>query len=327
MKYLFITLSLLTISALPAYAQEDFRAVTTATIEISPEFPEPSSKVTAKAISFSFDIDRASIQWFLNGRGLEQGTGLKEISFEIGPLGSENILKTVITPQGGGGQIIKTTEIRPQAIDLLVEAKSFIPPWYKGGGVVTAGSRIKVIAIPHFISDGARLDPKTLVYNWKVDGETRGDLSGRGRQSLVFKAPAISSAITEISVKISSPQGSLESEAQTFVETQSPKLLFYERRPLEGLISSEALSARTIAAGSRLEVEAVPFFANISSLKELSFSWKFDGAEVASNPREPNVFVVKSEAGGAGQAFIETAAQSLRNILEELSASFYVFTQ
>ena len=327
MKYLFITLLLLTISASLARAQEDFQSVTTATIEISPEFPEPFSKVTAKAISFSFDMDRASIQWFLNGRGLEQGTGLKEIFFEIGPLGSENILKAVITPQGGGGQIIKTAEIRPQAIDLLVEAKSFIPPWYKGGGVVTAGSRIKVIAVPHFISDGARLDSKTLVYDWKIDGETRGDLSGRGRQSLVFKAPAISSAVTEISVKISSPQGNIESEARTFVETRSPELLFYERRPLEGLISSEALSVRTITAGSRLEIEAVPFFANISSLKELVFSWKFDGAEVLPNPREPNLFVVKSETGNSGQAFIETAAKNLKNILEEVSASFYVFTQ
>ncbi|MDP3784565.1 MAG: hypothetical protein Q8R12_00585 [bacterium] len=326
MKKVFKTLLVLLLTPAFYASAQTLGDVSSITIDLSPKVPAPLETVGARLSTFSFDADRAYIQWILDGRTLAAGTGVKDVSFQTGTAGSVSRLSVRVSP-AGGETLEKTIEIRPAAIDLLIESESFLPSWYRGAAVAPPAGGVKVVAIANFVSGGSKFDPKTLIYNWSIDGEIRGDLSGRGRDSIKIKASRVEGDPIEVSVNISSPDNSIQARALTRIEAQKPKLLFYERRPLEGLVSSEALSARTIAAGSRFEVEAVPFFTNISSLKELVFSWKFDSAEIASNPREPNVFVVKSEAGGAGRAFIEAAIKNLKNILEEVSASFYVFTQ
>ncbi|MEK7085147.1 MAG: hypothetical protein AAB904_01315, partial [Patescibacteria group bacterium] len=155
-------------------------------VKISPQVPGPFTKVQAEANSFTFDIDRANIRWILNGRVISQGIGVKTASFETGGIGSAYTLRVVVSPQNGG-TLEKSIEIRPAAIDLLIESKSFVPDWYKGASLLTPGGEFTVVAIPHFSSQGARLKPETLNYVWKVDGRARSDLSGRGRQSITIK--------------------------------------------------------------------------------------------------------------------------------------------
>jgi hypothetical protein len=294
-------------------------------VELSPKFPGPSSEVRAKLVSFTFDEDRATIEWILDGKRISEGVGAKEVSFSVGPLGSISTLRVLASPQEGG-RIEKTLEIRPSSIDMLVQSQSYIPPWYKGAPVVTPKGQVRVVAIPHFIFQGGRLDPKTLIYNWKLDGVVRGDLSGRGRQSLNFRSPLTSGQRTKISVAISSPQETFESVAEVIVETQKPEIQFYERRPLEGLISSQALSSKTIKGGSELEVEAVPFFMNFTSLQELNFNWSLEG-NIALEPYSggrPNIFLVKPIQGSSGNALIKLVINNLKNVLEQISASFSI---
>ncbi len=326
MKYDLIILSIVVWGLALSAGAQGLGVVNSFSMDISPKFPEPLSEAKAKLTSFSFDIDRASIQWILNGRTISRGIGVKEISFEVGPLGSVSTLRAIISPQGGG-TIEKTLEIRPQEIDMLIEGAGYIPPWYRGAAVVTPASQVKVVAIPNFVFQGSRLDPRSLVYNWKVDNVVRGDLSGRGKQSVDLRAPALPGARTKIEVEISSPLETLKHRALTFIQTQSPELLFYERRPLEGIITSEALRVKTIPAGENLEVQAVPFFMNFSSLGELNFNWNFDGETVLPNSREPDVFLVKSQEGTAGEAFIRLIVNNLRNVLETISASFRVYVE
>ena len=311
----------------PSAQAQIFEAVTSVSLAITPEFPEPNSEVRARIITYSFDLDRASVEWVLNGRRLGAGVGLKEVSFMSGPAGSAGVLKVRVSPQGGPGVVEKTLEIRPAAADLLVETDNFVPYWYRGGKVVSPASRVKVVAIPHFIFEGARLDPKSLVYEWRLDGERQGEKSGRGRQSFSFKMPRAAGEPVEISVKISSPQGTLNAEARTAIEAQNPQILFYEKKPLLGLVSSEAMTAKVITPGSSLEVEAVPFFMNASSLKDLNFRWNFDGAEVAPDPAEPNVFLVKSNSGSSGSALLNLIVNNLKSVLEEARASLNIYAQ
>ena len=322
---LFLLSALLALAASMASAQV-FETAASVNLIISPEFPEPLSETSAKITTFSFDLDRANIQWILNGRVVSQGVGVKEISFRTGAPGSVSALRAVISPQGGG-RIEKAVEIRPEAIDLLVDSKSYVPFWYKGAPLVTPGGMVRAIAMPHFIFQGSRLDPKTLIYQWEVDGEVRGDLSGRGRQTLEFKAPNLAGVETKVAVKISSPQGSLAARASTFIGTRSPELIFYERHPLEGLLTSQALYVKTLAAGENLEAGAVPFFANFGSKSELDFGWSFDGEAVEPNPLEPDIFLIKSVAGILGQAEVGLVIKNLKNILEELQASFLVYVE
>ncbi len=296
-----------------------------AAVELTPALPQPSSEVRAKVISFSFDVERASILWTLNGRRLLEGRGAKELAFEVGPVGSLNELEVTISPQEGGF-IEKRVEIRPQGVDLLIEPESFTPPWYKGAAVASPGSRIRVIAIPNFIFARSRLDPKTLIYNWRIGDVAKGDLSGRGKQSLALRAPAVSGANTAVTVKVSSPQGDL-AEAQTFITASPPEILSYERAPLEGLRVSEALGIKTISAGANLEIQAVPFFMNFSSLDDLKFDWSFNGTRVAPNPREPDVFLIKSAPESGGDVTLDLLVNNLKNVLEEIRTTLKIHVE
>lgn len=295
-------------------------------ITLSPKFPRPGTQVKAAVTTFRFDVDRAFITWVLDGKKIAEGTGVKEVLFEVGSLGSENILRVAAVPQEGV-KIEKTSKIRPQDIDLIIQPKSFVPPWYKGRALVTPGSPVEVVAFPHFVFEGSPLNPETLVYDWKVDDEVRGDLSGKGKRKLRLHAPTVSSAKTKIVVRVSSPFQTLEHEAETFVETKKPELLFYERRPLEGLITSQALVLKGVTAGSNLEIEAVPFFMNFQSTEHLRFLWNFEGERVEPNPRQPNVFLLKSMAGRKGNAEIQLVITNVKNILERLNSSFSVYAR
>ena len=293
-------------------------------VELSPLFPTPLAEVRAKIISFTFDIDRAFIQWAVNQRVIAQGIGVKEVSFMVGPLGSMTTLKVSLSPQDGTS-IEKELEIRPTAIDMLVESPSFTPQWYKGAGLVTPYAGVKVVAIPHFIFEGSRLDPETLIYNWKINDGVRGDLSGRGKQSIGFKAPLIASGRMKVSVRISSPKRTLQSEAQTFIEFKKPELVFYQRRSLEGLITSQALSLKSAAKGLEMEIEAVPFFMNFSALADLKFTWSLDGKNlIRTDSKESNVLIIKLNDDTSTTTVVRLIVGNMKNILENISASFKI---
>jgi hypothetical protein len=293
-----------------------------ASIKLSPELPPPHSEVRARLVSFAFDEDRAFIEWLLNGKRLGSGEGLKEVVFTVGSGGSVSILKVIASPQQGGA-VEREVEIRPQVLDLLVEARSFIPPWYKGARVATPSSLVRVTALAHFVFEGRALRPETLIYAWQINDEIRGDLSGRGKQSLTFLAPPAARQ-TKISLTVSSPLKTLEAHTETMVNTDSPELLFYQRRPLEGLITSLALSSTAPPAGAELLVEAVPFFANVSSLGELQFLWEYGGEQVAPIPETPSVLAVR-EAPENGSAMIVLTVRNLKNTLETIRSSLRIY--
>jgi hypothetical protein len=329
MKRTIITIFLVAIAITPFWeASSQIATPTTLDIlvEVSPKFPEPLSRVKVSAKTFTFDLNRASVRWLLNGRTLAEGTGIKEVSFDIGPIGSVSNLQIIASPQEGG-LVEKSIQIRPQAIDLLVESSSFAPFWYKGARLVTPLSEVKVVAIPNFIFQNSALDPKDLIYEWKINNAVRGDLSGTGKQSISFRAPGTSRSTTNISLNVSSQGGTLASGAETSIVTRNPELLFYERRPLEGLISSEAISQRIIKSGSEIETEAIPFFMNFRTFSELSFNWTFAGNRIEADPKDPNAFLVKSEEGTAGQALLSLVVRNLKNILEEVSGTLNVIVE
>ena len=301
-------------------ASEDF------VVKILPQFPAPFSEVRAEANSFTFDINRAQIQWILNGKILAQGIGAKEATFTARGLGALDTLRVVVSPQEGSA-LEKSFEIRPSAVDLLIETNSFVPEWYKGASLLTPGGELKVVAIPHFVSQGARLKPETLNYAWKVGGRVRGDLSGRGRQTISIKTNPIQNGRIPVSVTVSSPQETIQSEASLAVETHTPTILFYERSPLEGVRFFSALSQKVIPAGENIEVEAVPFFMSTASMKDVKFSWKFNNQKVEADPDEPHRFIVTSSEGTKGNATLELVVNGIKNVFEEARSSVTIYVE
>ena len=89
MKRIFI--SILILAPLLAFAQFS-DAGAGATIRISPSLPNPLSQTKASLIYDGFDLTKASIRWTLNNKTIKSGTGAKDVTFQVGPAGSDNRL-------------------------------------------------------------------------------------------------------------------------------------------------------------------------------------------------------------------------------------------
>lgn len=308
-------------------AQLGFPGGANLSIKISPEFPDPGAEVRAELISYSLDVNRASITWVLDGKVLAGGVGIKEVSFKAASHGSKNTLSASATSPGGES-FETSVNIRPQSVDLILEAKSRVPYWYKGAALPISKTRVVVSAIPNFISGGARISPSSLQYEWKVDRRLISDFSGRGRQSISVLTPGLGDTPKEVKIKVSSSDATLVKEATALVQAFSPEILFYERLPLEGLKTSLALRTKSVFPGEGFEVQAVPFYMNYSSLSDLSFSWSFDDSPADSLSGEPDALLVKTLAGSEGRSgLIEILVSNLKTLFESVNASFNVHVQ
>src|SRR4051812_29947296 len=70
-------------------------------VTVSPENPVANSAVSFKVTSYLSDLDRASITWYVNGKRISSGTGLRNFTTTLGDVGSNTSVKViVITAEG-----------------------------------------------------------------------------------------------------------------------------------------------------------------------------------------------------------------------------------
>ncbi|HBT81755.1 hypothetical protein A2757_00335 [Candidatus Giovannonibacteria bacterium RIFCSPHIGHO2_01_FULL_48_47] len=327
LNIIYIILGILLLPALSAQAQLRLPGGASLSIKISPEFPDPGAEVRAELLSYSLDVNRASITWALDGKALASGVGVKEVSFKAAAHGAKNTLSASATSPGGE-RFETSVVIRPQSVDLILDAKSRVPHWYRGAALPISRTRVVVSAIPNFISSGARINPSSLQYEWRVDRRLISDFSGRGKDSISVLTPGLGEVAKEVMVKVSSSDASLVKEARAMVQAFSPEILFYERLPLEGIKTSLALRTKNLFAGGEFEVQAVPFSMNYSSLSDLSFSWSFDGNATDPLSGEPDTLLVKTGGGSEGQSgLIGILVSNLKTLFESVNASFDVNIQ
>ncbi|MBI2038810.1 MAG: hypothetical protein HYT22_00800 [Candidatus Niyogibacteria bacterium] len=300
----------------------------TLTINLFPEHPGPNQSVTATLTGFSVDLQSARIQWFRNGQRVADGAGLRTYTFSARGTGSEEALRAVATAPDG-----KTREaslsFRIGDIDLLWRAQTTAPPWYAGKRLASPRSRVIVSAIPHLVSGGREIPASQLIYEWTLDGKFNKALSGAGRQTFAFQAGEASTIVHEVAVEVSTPSNSITAAKTSFIDVESPKVLFYEERPLEGVRAARALSTARPFSMNRnddKEFRAVPFFfSTFNNRESLNFSWSVDGQAAAAAPG--GVLRLKSGGGTVGTVSVRAEIQNTVNILQQIQTSFYVAVQ
>src|SRR3989338_5770644 len=92
-------------------------------IELVPDNPRPGQAVSAKVVSYQFDINRSDITWILDGKTIVSGTGKKTDDFVLPSLGQESVL-TVSIVTNEGVKTSKTKKFSGSDIDFLWEART-----------------------------------------------------------------------------------------------------------------------------------------------------------------------------------------------------------
>jgi hypothetical protein len=271
------------------------------TVDVSPSYPAPYQNVVITPSSTLFDIAGATVTISVNGKAFYKGSGGTSVSVPIGGPGTST--KIVVSAKYGGQVSTKTFVVQPASVALVVEPVSTTHPFYAGMGLVAPEGRVRLIAIPDLRTSATKaLDPTTLEYTWKLGEQILESDSGIGKSVLSAAAPE-RYRDAEVSVIVSSPDGSLNAQAQTTISPVDPLTRIYRDDPLLGPLFDTAVQPSITLAGTEDTYRGVAYY--FSSVP--SFTWAVNGV---TSGTDKNI-TVRSSGSGVGSAVLNfTADQS-----------------
>lgn len=277
-------------------------APTDFSLQVSPKSPRAESGVQVTARSFVFDARRANFSWFLNGEKVDFGVGLSEKTFTAGKLGSTmNILVEAISPEGLFYEARVFLSVAD--IDFVISPLTHTPPFYRGAALATPGSDVEIIAMPHLYSQGTRLNPRNLIYEWSLDRKPLPAQSGGGKNKISLRLADVRDSSYEVSLRASTASNEIFAEESARVKTYSPEILFYPANPLTGF-GSLALSSFLARAGEQFSILAEPFYFAVSSLAGAELGWTADENKIAPDTQNKRLLNLEAPAGQESAAEI-----------------------
>ena len=204
------------LAAVPASAQLGTAFDTDLTLEFSPAQPLPGGTVHITATSLLIDLSGKTLIWFKDGKQFAEGEGLTAVDVVAGPLGSEDDI-VVGVYEGDLELVSQSARIHPVEIDLIWEADSYVPPQFRGRALPSAGTHLRLEAIPYFVrANGSSVPPSDITFTWRRDGYVIQSASGRGRSQAVIDSPKLFDTDT-ISVDARTSDGLFEGTASVRV--------------------------------------------------------------------------------------------------------------
>lgn len=259
-------------------------------ISVKPENPGPFQDVVINIQSYNLDLNHCRISWYKDSKLLASNSGLKNFSFRTGAIGSQSVINLVINPSYGDKQVKMAIVFSPLEIELLWQADTFVPYWYKGKAKPSSEAKITVSAITRIKdSTGKEVPPESLIYEWKKDGKILNNESGVGKNILTFTGNK-KGGVNKVNVMISNSNKSLKGEASTEIFINEPQIVFYEEKPLIGIAKQTALMKK-FSLNNQMILKAVPFFFSDKNL--LNFSWKINNTKVLNDENDPSKLLLK----------------------------------
>ncbi len=276
-------------------------------VAINPEVPGPNTNTSITLSSYATDINRALISWTLDGKTMQSGIGKTIFSFTTKGVGTATTV-TVNISIDLQPAITKTIVITPADVDMLWEAiDSYVPPFYKGKAMPSSEAKIKVTAMPNIKgANGVKIKSSDMVYNWKHNYDNDPNGSGYGKDSYIVNANYLNnSEIVDLSV--SSVSNSSAASGRAVLVTGDPKIVFYQKDPLEGIKYENALKTDLNLSTDETTLVAEPYFfspADINSSK-YKYTWNINGSAV-DTPAKKNVMTLrKGPTGGTANISLE----------------------
>lgn len=275
--------------------------------QVSPPSPKPGETVKISLTSYGFSIDTSVVSWYVNNVIKSRAVGKKEFVFNLGRVGEKTIIK-VYVESAGGQKALKTFTFDPAEIELLWEAESAKPAFYQGKALPSAGSEVKVVALPYLVNrDGQKISSENLVFNWEKNGTPQVNLSGKGKNTAIFKT-ALSDTQLKIMVKALSQEDGLSISRGLIFNLIKPEILFYEKKPLEGINYGQVLPSEYSLFEDEVTVQAEPYFLPLSQSFFRSF-WAIDQTEAVSRPEDPFAITLRQKRGNSGSNRLKFSIQ------------------
>ncbi len=322
--YLLIMTLLITASPLISLGQTDETPGNFLQMSISPENPLPLQNIQIDLQSFSYDLDRSTITWSVNGQNKKTEVGAKVFNVTAGKNGTKTTVRaSVITPDDGTKAI--SISFVPAEVDLIYESLSYTPPFYKGKALNPEQGTVRVTAIPNLINtSGLKIASKNIIYTWIKDNSTQGSASGLGKNTFTFTGE-IPIRDARIEVAASSPDNTISAVNSINIINTTPKIIFYENSPIYGVLYGRAVLGTVKMLTDEFSVIAKPyFFSNTSaSSTDLKYTWSLNDQTVP-NQDPKNSFTTKLVKVGSGTANIGLEVENNINIFQRAASNYNI---
>ena len=318
-KLLLFVSGLLLIGSSCAFAQTNL-VPTELEVTISPESPEPYSKVTFRIENYAVDLSSSDIRWFVGGKQAARGVGLVEFSTETLGLGElSRVSVSAVTRDGV--TLEKTLSIRPATVDLIWQADSFVHPFYRGKALPSTKDKVNVYAIPHFLDGGRRVDPSLLRYSWSLDFDTKPAASGVGKSSFTTNIRDLIGE-SRIILEVATVDGRIRAHGSISIAPENTRALVYVLDPLRGVNFNEPIRDRLVLSEEEATLYVQDFF--FPKSHDLSYRWSINGKSVPSSSGSPNTLTVRQSGESSGEARISVSVADPFDTLITAAKSFIV---
>lgn len=191
-------------------------------------------------------------------------------------------------------------------VEIIVEADTYVPSFYKGRAEPTSGNLVRATAIP------LSADPVNFSYRWKLNGQP---LLSSG-QSVTFPAPIGDNFMLEVTVL---NNGVFWSEKGETMALSNPEVVFYEENTLRGL-GTIAIKGDFSLIGTEASITAEPFFVGRGNQNNLQGNWSVDNQVVTTNDWRKLTFIRPEEPNA--KYLVELDIFNRVNLSEQASNSF-----
>jgi hypothetical protein len=199
----------------------------------------------------------------------------------------------VVDPVWGSASNALT--LAPLQLDILYDAPTYVPPFYRGRALPTGGGTVRLQALARFTQNGKLIPNSSIKFTWSKNGTVLGTLSGLGKSAVSIDAVSLYGANT-ISVKAVTADGELSANASVLIPDTSPSLVLYEDHPLFGIIYFNALPPQVFAP-NEMTVAAVPYFVTATTLNDpvLRYEWLLNSASSISSSTKRNEITIAAD--------------------------------
>jgi hypothetical protein len=296
MKYFALALILLFIPSGSADAQFNTDVTNQGpSITLEPRYPAPNSETTASLDDYSLSGTVSSIRWYINGKQIPDTLNQRSIDFKTGEMNSKTTINAAVEINGKQTLDIKSI-IEPIYLDIIVEAQTRVPSFYKGRSLPSVGSKVNYTAL----LNGGSILPNNLIYNWSIENRMINGGSLRGQYKISAPMPQGGGSI--LSLAVSTISGEILARKDIQIPSVEPEILFYESNTLQGMKQIPIKSSLNLISNSST-VHAEPYYLNILTYNRPPLlEWKIDGVRSPSGGSNPyKITLAHQETQGSAE--------------------------
>lgn len=283
-------------------------------VEIIPTYPRPNEMVFINLTLYTDDLNSADISWYQDGKAVLSGKGEVRYSFKNGSVGTETNIEIRIKLLSGVS-FSKTFTLNPASVDLVWEANSYVPPFYKGKALHSRQGSLKLVAMPEFVKNGKRILPQNLIYQWSNGVDVYQSQSGYGKSVVTLNGSLLGKQ-ENIEVLVTDPVNNLVAQGFIDISPIDPEIVFYQNDPYYGLIFDSAIAGSFDLKTNEVQILSAPFFFTKEGGGLLQYNWMLNGQTIPDLSGSRTAIFKKPE-NESGRSTISLRMENANRILQQ----------